>query len=187
MRRALSQQKIEAIFQYYLSNGFNHTTDEITLGMGISRKTFFNRYISKAHSNTLAIQHWHSLIQERFREKAVECNHPVEEILLFIWEIHNLKEKEYSFFEYEMQKNLISSNQSPFLSMLGNIIKKGIRRYHFQEDINIELYSQYLMHNLCHYVVHNENKEQLIKYLLYPLLTERGQELLEDVDVMLFL
>lgn len=187
MKRALNRQKIDEVYQFYLEYGFDHTTDEIVAEMGISKKTFFNRYISKENSVLLAVQHWQTLMQERFREKAVECNHSVEELLMFVWEMHYLKEHENNFFQYAKEHGVFLSPQSPVLSILDTIIKKGIRHYHFNENINIEHYSKFLMYNLSHYVFDNEDKAQNIHYILSPLLTERGVELLEDVDMMLFL
>lgn len=183
MKRPLNQQKTYDIFHYYLKNGFDHTTDEIVAGMGISRKTFFNRYEGKAQSVEIARQYWHTVIQERFRERSLECNHPVEELLLFVWEMRNIRNTEATFFHYELEHNLFADDDSPFMSILDTLIQKGIRQYHFQEDINIPLYSTFFLHNICVEVNLGLNQEQIIRYLLLPLLTERGMELLNDVDM----
>ncbi len=187
MKRPLNPQKLEDIFQYYLENGFEHTTDEIVASMGVSRKTFFNRYVSKLQSVEMANAYWFSRVQERFREKILECNHPVEELLMYIWEIHYIRENEQVFFQHGRDMNLFVTEEAPFMSMLASIIQKGIRCYHFQEDINVELYSVYLLQNLSHYTFQNEDRVQIIRYMLLPLLTERGLELLDDVDVLSFL
>ena len=183
MKRPLNQQKTFDIFHYYLKNGFDHTTDEIVAAMGISRKTFFNRYEGKAQSVEIARQFWHTCIQDRIREKSLECNHPVEELLLFIWEMRNIRKTEGTFFQYALQHKLFTSDDSPFMSILSTLIQKGIRQYHFQEDINIPLYSTFFLHNVCVEEDLGLNQDQVIRYLLLPLLTERGMELLNDVDM----
>ena len=186
MKRPLNQQKTFDIFHYYLKNGFDHTTDEIVAAMGISRKTFFNRYEGKAQSVEIARQYWHTCIQERFREECLECNHPVEELLLFVWEMRNIRETEGTLFQYELEHNLFTDDDSPFMSILDTVIQKGIRNYHFQENINIPLYSSFFLHNICGYEGWDNNMEQIIRYLLLPLLTERGMELLDDADTAYF-
>jgi len=179
----LSKKKIEALFQYYLLNGFNHTIDDILIGLSISRKTFFNRYLSKKQSVELCVTYWHEIVQERFRLKSLQCNHVVEELVVFGWEMQMLVADESCFFKYDVENGFLISDRSPFMSMLGSIISKGIRSYHFQKSINVELYSKYLLNMFAHLEFAEREQPQVIRYLLAPLLTERGVELLDEMEI----
>ena len=44
---SLPKHKIEPLAHYYLLNGFDHSAEEIADKIGVSRKTFFNRYQAK--------------------------------------------------------------------------------------------------------------------------------------------
>ena len=90
-------KKTEELFQFYLNSGFNHTIDEILTGLSISRKTFFNRYGSKKESVEMCITFWHEKVKERFRSKTLMCNHVVEELVMFGWEMQLLRRNEYCF------------------------------------------------------------------------------------------
>lgn len=177
-----SKQKIEELYQFYLTNGFEHTVDEIMEGLKISRKTFFNRYENKSASVDLCVQYWHEKVQERFRSKSLMCNHVVEELVLFSWEMHLLRRKESYFFKHDIEMGLVFTDKAPFMSMLKTIILKGKRCYHFQEDIDVELYSRYLLNILVKMEFLDSEHSQIMHYILSPLLTERGMELLREMD-----
>lgn len=179
----LKPHKINVLYHYYLKNGFQCTTDEIVAGMHISKKTFFNRYWDKENSIVLAMRYWRQLVRERFRNKCLLCNHSVEELVLFIGELHWLKEQETPYYEYEYSHNGFLSPESPFLGMLDHILDHGIRCYHFQEDIDKDTYSKFLLFNLTNYCFIQNDSELLIHYLLSPLLTERGQTLFEEINL----
>lgn len=178
-----SKQKIEELFQYYLTYGFDHTVDEIIEGLKISRKTFFNRYENKCASVDLCMQYWHEKVQERFRNKSLMCNHVVEELVLFCWEIHSLRQNESCFFKHDVETGHIFSEKAPFMSMMKNIILKGKRCYHFQEDIDIEFYSRYLINILAKMDFLENEHSQIMLYIFSPLLTERGMELLKEMEI----
>lgn len=184
---ARDTQKSDDLYNYYLQNGFQHSIDEIADSLHISHKTFFNRYESKQASINATMMRWHQEFQERYRKKCLLCNHTVEELLLFIWEFRNSLIHEAPFCQYDIENKFLYSAQAPFLSILDNIIKKGIRCYHFYENSNIEAYSKFLLFNLSHYPFYNDAKEQNIRYLLSPLLNERGKTLLEEMDLLFFL
>lgn len=185
---SLPPHKIKGLFYCYLDNGFSHTVDEIAKYMHISRKTFFNRYHDKENSVALAIRYWHLLLQDRFRRKCFQCNHSVEEIMLFISELHWMKENESSYYAYEFQRDGFWSPEAPFLAMLNHIFDNGIRCYHFQASLDRAVYSRFLLYNLTHYFFVQNNRDQVVQYLLKPLLTERGEMLFREInmDILLF-
>lgn len=184
---AISKSKIEFLYQYYLQNGIDHTVDEIVVAIGVAPKTFFNRYESKAHSIDLAIKYWHSIISERFRMKMLQCNHAVEELFFFILEMQLMRKNEKVYFQLENEDHKFCTTETPVRNILDSILKKGIRHYQFDESIDRDAYSSFLIQNVCDYLPIAENKEQAIRYMLLPLLTERGQELLEELDIQCFI
>ncbi|MCQ2283443.1 MAG: hypothetical protein MJZ57_00925 [Bacteroidales bacterium] len=184
---AATKQKTEVLFHYYLQNGFNHTIEEIIEGLHVSHKTFFNRYQSKEHSVAMVCQYWHSIIKERFREKMLECNHAVEELLNFVYEVQSLRKHEKVLFQYENAQHLFVTEQTPLMDILSVIIDKGIRHYQFEETVNKAVYSQFFIQNLCDYLPYAYDQELTLRYLLLPLLSERGRELLDEMNLESFL
>lgn len=178
----ISQKKIEELSQFYLKNGFDHSTDEIVEGLNISRKTFFNRYKSKENSVKMAVDFWYDHIQHRFQEKIVLCNHAVEELLQFGYELHYVRTTERHFFHYLIDHNLFASKDSPFVIILANIIRKGIQHYQFKEDVNENLYARYAMNNIAHYIYQDGEKEEIVRYILSPIVTNRTMALLKELD-----
>lgn len=177
-----ADKKVEELFQYYKKNGFNHITDEIVEGMSISRKTFFNRYKSKENSVLMVINYWFDNIRERFHEKTMQCNHAVEELLQFGYEIHYIRNKEKYLYQYVKQKDLLLSSECPLVSILAGIIQKGINHYQFKEDVSSHLYAMFVVNNIAHYPFSNEEQEEIVRFLLAPIVTERTKELMKELN-----
>ena len=177
-----SAKKTEALFNYYLHHGFDCTTHEIVAGLDISRKTFFNRYKNKEHSIQMVINYWFENIRERFREKTTQCNHAVEELLQFGYEIHYIRSKETHLYHYVQQNELLASSECPLVSILAGIIQKGINHYQFKEDVNSNLYALFVVNNIVHYPFSNEEQEEIVRFLLAPIVTERTKELMKELN-----
>ncbi|MBR0076830.1 MAG: TetR/AcrR family transcriptional regulator [Bacteroidales bacterium] len=175
-------KKVENLFQYYKKNGFNHSTDEIVEGMSISRKTFFNRYKNKENSVWMVIKFWFDNIRERFHEKTMQCNHAVEELLQFGYEIHFIRSKEKHQYQYVQQSGLLLSSECPLVSILGEIIQKGINHYQFKEDVSSHLYAMFVVNNIAHYPFSNEEQEEIVRFLLAPIVTDRTKELMKELN-----
>lgn len=178
-----SKRKIEELYQFYLQNGFDRTVDEIIARLKISRKSFFNRYENKCASVDLCVQYWHEKVQERHRNKSLMCNHVVEELVLFCWEMQSWRRDESCFFNHDVEKGSILTDQAPFMSMLKTVLRKGKRCYHFQENIDVDLYSKYVINVLAKMELLESEHSQVVQYLLSPLLTERGMELLKEMEI----
>ncbi len=175
-------KKLEDLFQYYKKNGFNHSTDEIVEGMSISRKTFFNRYKSKENSVLMVIRFWFDNIRDRFHEKTMQCNHAVEELLQFGYEIHYIRSKEKHLYQYIQRNGILVSSECPLVSILAGIIQKGINHYQFKEDVDSRLYAQYVVNNIANYLFTDEQQEEIVRYLLAPIVTERTKELMRELN-----
>lgn len=179
---SISQKKIEDLLQYYLQNGFNHSTDEIVEGLNISRKTFFNRYISKENSVKMVLDAWYNNIRERFQGKAAQCNHAVEKLVLFGYEIHYIRHTEHIFFQHIEALGLLDSKDLPFVQILADILRDGINHYQFNERTDEVLYAKYIMNTISKYKYTTAERKEITRFLLSPILTERTISLLKELD-----
>lgn len=177
------EEKVEDLYTCYLRNGFNHTIEEISDLMGIGRKTFYNRYISKENSIQQALQICHRTFMNRFSEQCLQCNHSVEELVLFVWEFMRFAQQEKVYFQYDMENNLFCSSETPFKSIFEGVVRKGLRCYHIQEDVDIETYSHYFFVTLSQYAINGKMSSLVLRYILCPLLNERGLELLDELNI----
>lgn len=184
-RKKISRKeaKVEDLYTFYLHHGFDHTIEEISDRMGIGRKTFYNRYISKENSIQQALQISHRQFVERYTEQRLHCNHSVEELVLFVWEFQRYAQQEKVYFQYDMGKRLFSSTEAPFKSVFESVVQKGLRCYHINEDVDLEMYADYFFVTLSYYALDNRLSGNVLQYILCPLLNERGQELLGELDL----
>lgn len=183
----ITKKKIEDLSQYYLRNGFDHSTDEIVEWMNISRKTFFNRYKSKENSVQMVLEAWYDNIRERFQEKAAQCNHAVEELVQFGYEMHYIRHTEHIFYQHVKAHYLLLREDLPFVQILAGILRNGINHYQFKEELNEVVYAKYVMNNISNYNYTEAEREEVIRYLLAPILTERTTMLLKELDFVNFI
>jgi AcrR family transcriptional regulator len=64
--KSIKQQKLDVLFRFCNQYGFEQTVDEITAGIGISKKTFFNRYQNREEMTKMVQQYWRELFKIRF-------------------------------------------------------------------------------------------------------------------------
>ena len=67
-----------------------------------------------------------------------------------------------------------------------SIIRKGLRSYHIREDIDATAYSNFFYANMSMYVLSGHTQSAILRYVLMPLLNERGMELLEELNLESF-
>lgn len=176
-------EKVEDLYTFYLCHGFDHTIEEISVGMGIGRKTFYNRYVSKENSIQQALQISHRQFVERYAEQRLHCNHSVEELVLFVWEFQRFSQQEKVYFQYDMENRLFCSTDAPFKNIFGSVVQKGLRCYHINEDVDLETYADFFFVTLSYYALDDRLSGDVLQYVLCPLLNERGQELLGELNI----
>ena len=179
----MAHRKIEELYQYCAEHGFDHTTDEIVEGLGISHKTFFNRYKNKDNAIRLVMNEWYKIVHTRLEEKIRQSNHAVEALLQFGYEMYNIKTRERFFYDYMKAHKLFISEEAPFVSILSAIIRDGISHYQFNEDVEVELYARFFMTNYTHHNYAEEDRVEVMQFVLAPIMTERSYKLLEDVGI----
>lgn len=180
------EQKTVDLYLFYKDNGFNHTIDEIASAMKIGRKTFYNRYVNKETSVSTTLQYCHAQFVDYFNEQLLQCNHSVEEVVLLMWEFRQFAHENRVFFQYDWDNGLFFTDETPFRSLLVSIIRKGLRSYHIREDIDATAYANFFYANLSLYVLSGHTQSVILRYVLMPLLNERGMELLDELNLESF-
>jgi len=179
-------QKVVDLYLLYKEHGFNLTIDEIAGLLKIGRKTFYNRYVNKETSILTTLQYCHSQFVEYFNQQLLQCNHSVEELVLLMWEFREFAKENRPFFQYDWEKSLFFTDKTPFRSILESIIRRGLRTYQVREDINSIAYCNFFYANLSLYVIYGRSQPAILRYVLLPVLNERGLELLDELDLNTF-
>jgi len=179
-------QKVVDLYLLYREHGFNLTIDEIASLLKIGRKTFYNRYVNKETSIWTTLQYCHNQFVDYFNKQLLQCNHSVEELVLLMWEFRQFAKENPAFFQFDWENSLFFTDKTPFRSLLENIIRRGLRSYHVREDINSTAYSNFFYANLSLYVYYGRTQPAILRYVLLPVLNERGLELLDELDLNSF-
>lgn len=184
---SLKELKIKELYDFYLQNGFDHTVEEIAKRLKIERKTFYNRYQSREESIEMVLNYEHRRLNDNFKERFIHCNHPVEELIILIWCLQEYYRERRIFFMYDVERGRFSSEYAPFRDVFKSIVEKGKQCYHVQENVDLSLYIDFFFSNIQRYITSEPKQTGLVRYTLLPLLNERGLELLDELDLELFL
>lgn len=177
------REKLNTLYSYLLKEGFSHSIDEIAIGIGVTPTTLYNRYQTRKGLEESIIQFWIEEISIRINEKRQYANNSIEEILYFIHEIYNTTIEETHFYEKACQIGEIEKLKDCLIS----IIEKGIEQKNFTpEGISTE-YLTYFIHTLLFSIFKESPIEsQYIIYILTPILTIKGKETLQEIDLSTF-
>ncbi|MCR4965317.1 MAG: hypothetical protein K6A41_06635 [Bacteroidales bacterium] len=178
-RRTHYQHKIEDIYHFYMTHGFDHSVEDIAMLMGISKKTFFNRYVSKLNSIKLSFDMWMRNLSEHINERLALCNNVAESLIILVVEFKKLAEEKSFFYQHAMKLNIMMDVKVPFPRIIIEVLQEGKRHYQVREDLNITAYTDFFLFNLIHYISYREIDGDLIRHLLMPALNERGLEQME--------
>lgn len=203
-------QQIQVVYKFILENGFEVTLDEIASGIHVTKKTLHNRYKTKVHLEKQVIEYWRSLLKIRFEEKFEFSNNTVEEILLLIYELEQLKVTEFEFIRIESQNYFSKSiNEETFFQhLLTQMIEKGKYNEEIIQDLDISNYVRYFLFNIFHLIIEDsffkfgtDKNNQIsmnsplakrsflvdhIQYLLSPILTVKGKTYLNEINLISF-
>ena len=126
--KSIKQQKLDTLYRFCNRYGFEQTIEEIAEGIGISKKTFFNRYQNREEMTQIVQQYWRELFKSRFEEKRILCNNPVEIILLFIYEMQVSNKTENFFIQQEIKTGAYIEHfkDGHFIPMIRQVIINGI-------------------------------------------------------------
>lgn len=177
---SLSEQKKSELYEYYLQNGVNHPVAVIVNALGITHKTFFNRYKSKEASVEICWQYWQELCERMWHNTKNYCNNEIEEMIMLVIFIDKLRDTDKVFFDFTTDKRKFLDTDSFFFRTISDTLIRGLKRFYIQESLNIELYTTYLLDNLFLIDPELEQRPVFLSYLLHAAFTERGIEIFEE-------
>ncbi len=186
--KRITNQKTETLYQYFEKNGFDKTIDEISKGINVTKKTIFNRYQNRENMERMLQLYWRQRFRKNFLEKCQNCNNMVEVLLFVIYELKKSFEVEKHFFEREMNIDgfFLQEDENSVISITKRIIKKGIALDYFNSEIDINQYATFLIHNIIHLFVKKRGSEDIVSYILQPLLIESGKRILNEMNLTYF-
>ncbi|MCL2167848.1 MAG: hypothetical protein FWH59_01840 [Lentimicrobiaceae bacterium] len=180
--------KIDPIFRYYLSNGFKHSLQAVAASVGISKKTLFNRYISKVNLERSLIEYWQKKTCDRFLIRTEFSNNAVEKLLMFLFELQYCKKNEFFFFQKNQEAFIEQyEHESPFIEQLEKIIKLGIKEELFRIDTDIKVFAYFFIFNTLFLLLSDRFLyTEYIPFLFAPILSETGKIVFFEVDIEQF-
>jgi AcrR family transcriptional regulator len=180
-----NHSKIEPIFEYYLKHGFNHSLQKVADAAQITKKTLFNRYISKENLELCLIDYWQTKSNERMTRRMEFANNAVERIMMFLYELQYCKKNESIFFEKTKTIFFEKFEQDgPYIKKLDMLFMKGVTEelFHFETDTKVFVY--FFLFNalfllLSNYLIYTD----YLSFLFEPILTETGKMVFKDIDI----
>jgi AcrR family transcriptional regulator len=177
--------KIEPIFMFYLSKGFNHSMQEVADAVQITKKTLFNRYISKENMELCLIEYWQTKSCERMAQRIEYANNAVEKLMMFLFELQYCRNNEMLFFQ--KTKEIFMGNyeqNSPYISQLEDIFTTGIAERLFHFDGEPKVFAYFFQFNTLFILLNNNIvNTDYISFLFEPILTETGKIVFQDIDI----
>jgi len=177
--------KIEPIYKYYLINGFNHSLQKVADAVHITKKTLFNRYISKEKLEHCLIDYWQIKSNERVVERMEFANNAVEKLMMFLFELQYCKNNEPHFFQKAKELSLEKSAYSgPHIQQLVTIFTIGVKEglFHFNSDAKVFAY--FFQFNALFLLLNNTLiYTDYLSFLFEPILTESGKVVFRDIDI----
>ena len=116
--------KIEPIFRFYLDRGFEHSLQKVADAVHITKKTLFNRYLSKENLEFCIVNYWQKKSNERIVQRVEFTNNSVEKLMMFLLELQYCKNFEPHFFQ-KMKELFLKKKGSnyPHIDKLEEIFK----------------------------------------------------------------
>lgn len=180
---ATEERKLQPILQYFIDNGFDHTVEEICQAVGITKKTLFNRYNSKEKLEEIVTDFFVLEFNRKMEKKTFYCNNSVEAIVFYIDDLHTEYQTAPTLFTKVMQKMPVSKENPELLSYLDLLITRGQKEGLFNTDLSTLLYADFFFNTLFFFFSQNNFCMDIITYILSPLLTEEGKNVLNSIDV----
>ena len=177
--------KIEPIFNYYYENGFNHSLQKLADAVSITKKTLFNRYISKENLERCVLNYWQVKSCERMVQRMEYTNHAIEKLMMYLFELQYCRNQEWSFFQKTKAMFLEKSEQnSPYIKQLEEILQMGMNENCFKFLTDSKVFAYFFQCNTL-FVLLNDPiiNTDYIPFLFEPILTEFGKAIFQDIDI----
>lgn len=197
------------LFEYFVIHGFDHTLTEIASGVNLTKRTLHNRFNTRDYLEEQILSYWKDQMVNRYREKTQFSNHPVESILILIYELELSIIYEFPMYKKEHSKyDDLNSIESHFLfPVFLEIIQNGQQTGDFPIDMDPKKYTIFLIFNIIHLLFQDiidqigrlnrsSKRERIsivnqlfqvdyIEYLLSANLTVKGKIKLKEIDLSL--
>ena len=177
--------KIEPIYHYFLQHGFNHSLQKIADVVLITKKTLFNRYVSKENLEDCLIHYWQVKSVERMQERMEFANNAVEKLMIFLFELQYCKNNESLFFqkikEIFFQKPVQTGEH---FKQLEAIFSMGEKEELFHFEFDSKVYAYFFQFNAL-FLLLNDTLiyTDYLSFLLEPILTKSGKAVFRDIDI----
>lgn len=179
------ERKLQLLLKHYAENGFDHTVEETARILHVTKKTLFNRYQTKESMETAAMRYWQKYTRDMVEEKCAHANNSVESLLFLICEIGRMQETTEPLFQRKIA-DIMGENRygdKEMKSLLSDILDIGCKEGSIQPDQNFNAYIPYFLLNVFIYTSQREMTADIVGFLLHPLLSEKGQEMLDAINV----
>jgi AcrR family transcriptional regulator len=177
--------KIEPIFRYYLRHGFAHSMQEVADAVHLTKKTLFNRYVSKGNLELCLIDYWQIKSNERITDRMEFSNHSVERLMMFLFELQYCKNYETHFFQKTKELFLEKPKHTgPFIKQLDMIFSMGVEEELFHFDSDPKVFAYFFLFNALFLMLNDSLVyTDYLSFLFDPILTESGKIVFQDIDI----
>jgi hypothetical protein len=177
--------KIEPIFMYYFTCGFGHSLQKLSDSVSVTKKTLFNRYISKENMECCVVDYWQVKSCERMAQRMEYANNAVEKLMMFLFELQYCRNNEFHFFQKSKEIFMGKFGQSsPFVKKLEEIFSMGVAENSFKFENEPKVFAYFFQFNTL-FILLNDIliNTDYIPFLFNPILTEMGKAVYKDVDI----
>jgi AcrR family transcriptional regulator len=180
-----NSSKIEPIFKFCLNNGFDHSMQKMADAAQITKKTLFNRYISKENLELYLVDYGQILSNERMAQRMEFANNAVEKLMMFLFEIQYCKINEPHFFQQTKEIFLRKYVQnSPYTKQLETIFQMGVKEELLQFDSDPKVFAYFFLFNTLFLLLSDKLiYTEFIAFLFEPILTEKGESAFKGIDI----
>lgn len=176
---ASEKNKLKKIVDFYNENGFDKTIEEICHAVGVTKKTLFNRYGSKKNMEDRAIDLFQELLVLRMEDKISLCNNSVESVIFLIDELYSTSKKSPIFFNEISRRGC----HKKLYLLMEKMILDGQKKHFFIEDLSSSLFADFYFQTLFFFIEKGSFCVDIINYIMSPLLTDKGKEALDYMDI----
>jgi hypothetical protein len=170
-----------------LNNGFHNSLQNIADTVHITKKTLFNRYLSKENLEFCLLNYWQIISTERLDQRMEFANNAVEKLIMFLFELQYCKNNEVFFFNKMKEIFFEKTIQiNPLISKLEDIFLMGVKEKLFQFDFDLSVFAYYFLFNTSFLILSNDLiYTEYISFLLGVILTDKGKTVFEEIDIEL--
>ena len=159
---------------------------EVADTVQITKKTLFNRYVSKENLERCLIDYWQIKSCERMERRMEFANNAVEKLMMFLFDLQYCRNNEFHFFQKAKKRFFENSEQksSLFITQLGSIFNMGGKEELFQFESEPKVFAYFFLFNVLFILLKDTLiNTDYIPFLLSPILTESGKMVFKEINI----